>query len=126
MLAGDDASGAARWALEAGAAGAGSPIGRYAGVLALLVLGRDDEAAEAADALRGRDNFPRDVAEALASLAAGNGAAYAAAVEDVLRSFEARDEFLEDVPVADTALVLELLAARRGLASGLRPSERLP
>jgi hypothetical protein len=126
LLAGGDASDAARWALDAGAAGAGSPIGRYAAVLALLVLGRDAEAVDAVEALRGRDDFPREVAEAVASLAAGDGAAYAAAVEDVLRSFEARSEFLEDVPVADTALVLELLAARRGLASGLRPSGRLP
>ena len=44
LLAGDDASPAARWALDAGAADAESPIGRYAGTLALLVLG-DDTAA---------------------------------------------------------------------------------
>src|SRR5919197_5465763 len=44
LLAGDDASEAARWALDAGAADADSPIGRYAGTLALLVLGRDLEA----------------------------------------------------------------------------------
>src|SRR5947209_11561134 len=45
LLAGD-ADGAedeARWALEEGAAGAESPIGRYAACLALLVLGRDAE-----------------------------------------------------------------------------------
>jgi len=36
LLAGDDASDAARWALDAGAATAESPIGRYAGTLALL------------------------------------------------------------------------------------------
>jgi hypothetical protein len=44
----------------------------------------------------------------------------------VLRSFETREEFLEDTAVADTALALERLAAARGIASGLRPSERLP
>jgi hypothetical protein len=126
LVAGDDASAAAGWALEAGAAGAASPIGRYAAALALLVLGRDDEARAVAQTLRGRDDFPRDVAEALAALAAGNGIAYAAAVEDVLRSFETRDEFLEDVAVADTALALERLAAQRGLATGLRRSDRLP
>src|SRR5205814_342806 len=42
LLVGDDASAAADWALEAGAADAESPIGRYAGALALLVLGEDD------------------------------------------------------------------------------------
>src|SRR5216117_4034487 len=52
LIAGDDASGAARWALDAGAADAESPIGRYAGVLALLVLGRDEEAAALTETLR--------------------------------------------------------------------------
>src|ERR1700758_5419260 len=44
LLAGDDASDAARWALDAGAAKSGSPIGRYAAALAYLVLGQDVEA----------------------------------------------------------------------------------
>lgn len=126
LLAGDDAADAARWALDAGAAAAGSPIGRYAATLALLVLARDREARQPAETLRGRDDFPRDVADALAALAAGDGETYAAAVEDVLVSFEQRDAFLEDVAVADTALVLEALAAPRGLATGLRDSPRLP
>jgi hypothetical protein len=126
LLAGDDASEPARFALEAGAADVESPIGRYAAALALLVLGRDAEARAAATSLRGRDDFPPAVAESVTALAAGDAEGYAAAVEDVQRSFETRAEFLEDVPVADTALVLERLAAPRGLASGLRPSERLP
>jgi hypothetical protein len=41
LIAGDDASEAARWAIEAGAVDAESPIGLYAGALALLVLGED-------------------------------------------------------------------------------------
>jgi len=126
LLAGDDAAEAAGWALEAGAAEAGSPIGRYAGTLALLVLGRDAEAGPLAATLERRDDFPPDVAAALAALAGGDGAAYAAAVAAVLRSFEARDEFLEDVAVADTVMVLQRLAAERGLAVELPPSVRLP
>jgi hypothetical protein len=126
LLAGDDASHAARWALDAGAADAPSPIGRYAAALALLVLGRDDEAGMLAAGLTGREDFPAAVAASLAALAARDRGAFAAAVEDVLRSFELRDAFLEDVPVADTALVLERLAAEREIASGLRPSGRLP
>jgi len=43
-----------------------------------------------------------------------------------LRSFEARDEFLEGVAVADTVLVLQRLAAERGLAVVLPVSVRLP
>jgi hypothetical protein len=126
ILAGDDASGAAGWALGAGAADAESPIGRYAATLALLVLGRDGEAATVAATLDGRDEFPADVAASLVALAAADGPGFAAAIEDVLRSFEKREGFLEDVPVADTVLVLERLAVERGIGSGLRPSPRLP
>ncbi len=114
LLAGENAGDAARWALDAGAAEAESPIGRYAGTLALLVLGRDEEAAQVAAALTG--DFPQDVAAALQALAAGDGVAFAPAVEAVRRSFDERDAFLEDVPVADTALVLDVLATARGIA----------
>jgi len=113
LLAGDDATEAARWALEAGAEQAESPIGRYAATLALLVLGRDGDAAALAATLG--DGFPEDVAAALAALAAHDADAYAAAARRVLRSFETRDAFLEDLPVADTALVLDRLARERGL-----------
>ena len=65
LLAGDDASDAARWALDLGGAGAESPIGRYAATLALIVLHRDAEARVLAETLVGRDDFPRDVADAL-------------------------------------------------------------
>ena len=111
LIAGDDASEAARWALDAGAAEAESPIGRYAGVLALLVLGRDEEAREVVATLG--DAFPSDVADALAALAASDAAAYSTAVASVRRSFEERDSFLEEMPVPDTALALDVLASRR-------------
>jgi hypothetical protein len=52
-------------------------------------------------------------------LAAGDRAGYILAVESVLESFETRDEYLEDVPVADTVLALEVLAERRGLNADL-------
>jgi hypothetical protein len=122
LLAGDRGAAAeeARWALETGAAGAESPIGRYAACLALLVLGRDGEARRHADALRTDGRFPEPVASTLAMLAAGTDAVgYVEAVEAVLESFETRAEFLEDVPVADTVLVLQALAEPRGLAAGL-------
>ena len=126
LLAGDDASGAARWALEAGAEGAESPIGRYAAALALLVLGEDIEALAPAALLRDRDDFPQAVAHALAAVAAGDGERYRAAVESVLESFEQRTDFLEDVPVADTVLVLQVLAAQRAMSVDLPASPRLP
>lgn len=114
LIAGEDGVEAAEWALGAGAAEAESPIGRYAGTLALLVLGRDEEAAMLGATFG--DGFPPAVGAALRALAAGDAGAYAAAVADVRRSFEERDAFLEDIPVADTALVLDALAVRRGLA----------
>jgi hypothetical protein len=128
ILAGDwdGAAAAARWALDAGAAAAGSPIGRYAAALASLVLGDFAAGRVHADAVRGRDDFPRDVGDALAFIAAGDLVGYAVAVDAVLDSFATRDEYLEDVPAADTVIVLQALAARRGLdvplASPLLPS----
>jgi hypothetical protein len=40
-------------------------------------------------------------------------------VEAVLASFEQRNAYLEDVAVADTVIVLQLFAARRGMAAEL-------
>ena len=68
-----------------------------------------------ADAIRIRDDFPADVGDALAYLAAQDVVGYTEAVESVLESFEAREEYLEDMPVADTVLVLQALARRRGI-----------
>ena len=123
VLAGDweGAEADARWALEQEPAAAASPIGRYAAVLALLVLGEDEAASPLAGGLQGEDEqgFPRPVADALAALAAGDRAAYEEAAHAVLVSFEERDAYLEDVPVADTVAVLEALADRRGVAAGL-------
>src|SRR5579859_5509693 len=68
LLAGDEAGAEddARWTLSAGAAASDSPIGRYAACLALLVLGDDAAAGELAPTLVGREDFPDDVARALA------------------------------------------------------------
>src|SRR5579862_1063292 len=69
LLAGDDASEAARWALDAGAAESASPVGRYAAALAFLVLGRDVDERMVAETIVGRDDFPRDVADAVLMVA---------------------------------------------------------
>jgi hypothetical protein len=121
LLAGDrdGAEDAARWALEAGAGEGESSIGRYAATLAHLVLGQDEEARMIAATIRERDDFPRDVADALATLAAGDRPGYILAVESVVESFEQRDEYLEDVAVADTVMVLQTLAAARKLDAEL-------
>jgi hypothetical protein len=121
ILAGnwDGAEGDAEWTLEQGAAESESPIGRYAATLALLVLDRGEEARVLADGLRTHDDFPSAVGDALAMLAAEDPVGYLEAVEAVLESFETRDEYLEDLPVADTVLVLQALARRRGMAAEL-------
>jgi hypothetical protein len=113
LIAGDDAEEAARWALDAGAPQRESSIGRYAGTLALLVLGRDEEAGALTATLG--EGFPSDVAAALAALAAHDADAYRVAATAVRRSFKTREAFLEDMPVADTYLALEALAERRRL-----------
>ena len=106
----------AQWALEAGAALSEGPIARYAAVLGSLVLGRDADAARLAATLLGRDDFPGAVADSVAALAAGDSPGYETAIRALVADFEARDEFLEDTPVADTVLALQVLARERGVA----------
>jgi hypothetical protein len=128
LLAGDEhiVEDLARWTLELGANNAASPIGRYAAVLALLAMRELGDAAPAAEALRRCDDFPHDVADALAAIAVGDEAALRPAVDSVVRSFETRQEHLEDVAVADTALVLQALARCSGLTCELPASPVLP
>src|SRR5262245_49147677 len=116
----------AHWTLELGTATVDSPIGRYAATLALLALGRWPEARHVAETLRGREDFPADVADALAAVAAADVVGYAVAVESVADSFLTREAQLEDVAVADTALVLQELARRRGIEHTLPPAAVLP
>jgi hypothetical protein len=127
-IAGDwrAAEDAAAWTLSLRSVDAASPIGRYSGALALLVLRRNEDAQTVAATLRARDDFPHDVAEALAAIANGDAATAEHATDRVLTSFEERDAYLEDVPIADTALVLHRLGARRGFDAPLRASPLLP
>jgi hypothetical protein len=89
------------------------------------VLDRRPEARVLADDLRTHDGFPTDVADALAFIAADDVVGYELAAESVLESFDTRDEYLEGVPVADTVLVLQALAERRGFSADLE-SDLLP
>jgi hypothetical protein len=120
LLAGDRVGAAddARWALATGTAESSSPIGRYAGALAQLVLELDQEATVTAGSLQREapDAFPAPVADALAALAARDSSGYGVAIRGVLSSFEEREAYLEDAAVADTVLVLQALAKPRVLA----------
>jgi hypothetical protein len=101
------------WALDAGAAEAESPIGRYAAALAQLVLGEDDVAAALTETLVDDAAIPPGVTASLAALAARDAPAYEAAIRALVADFEEREAYLEDTPVADTVLALQALAAER-------------
>ena len=122
LIAGDLDGGRtdARWALEAGASASESPIGRYAGALAELVLGEDAAAAAIVPTLADAESIPAAVTASLRALAAGDAAGYVIAISDLVTDFEERDAFLEDVPVADTVLAFQALAAERGIVVELR------
>ncbi len=130
VLAGDARADAAYARAQLGAPGdpppaspGDSPTASYAVAIAALVEGDDETARTAASAMRaGSPAFVR-AADAVEALAAGDAAAYRAAVAAIVADFEARDEHLTGVPIADTALMLERLAATRGLAC--RPSSPL-
>lgn len=121
LIAGDleGARGDAHWALDADAAESESPIGRYAAALAHLVLGEDEAAARLGATLGGAESIPPAVTDAITALAARNERAYVSAIEALVVDFEARDEFLEDVPVADTVLAFQALADVRRMSVSL-------
>jgi hypothetical protein len=115
LLLGDGAEPIARQALrEVGEAD--TPASAYLRALAQVTLG---ERPDVATMLAGGDSFARTGC-ALAALADGDGPAYAAALDEIVADFAARDQHLSGVAIADTALVLERLAEPRGIA--VRPT----
>jgi uncharacterized protein len=94
-----------------------SPPAFWALALAALADGDDATALRAAEGMRaGSEAFGR-AADGVAALASGDREAYGRAVRAIVADFEARDEHLTGVPIADTALVLERVAERRRLAA---------
>jgi hypothetical protein len=104
---------------ELGERDANSPAAAYARALAALIL-KDGEAADRwSEQMRsGGEAFVR-AAAAISALAHGDVAAYRAAIEQIVHDFEARAEHLTGVAIADTALMLQQLAARWGLEADL-------
>ncbi len=116
-----DAAGFARRAIADSEADlAQSPTAAYASAIAALVVGADDDARAAAAHLRSGTEAHQRTADAIDALIDGDRAAYAAALEAIVRDFEGRLDHLTGVPIADTALMLEVLAAPRGLAARLQ------
>ena len=97
-----------------------SPPSWWALALAALAAGDDGaaaRAARAAEGMRGGSEAFGRAADAVAALARGDRDGYAAALAAIVADFEGRENHLTGVPIADTALVLERLAERRGLAA---------
>jgi hypothetical protein len=120
LLAGGDAFAEASYARSSLAdADTGSETANYARAIAALIAGDDEDALVFAERMcESRDAFAR-TGEAISGLAAHDEPRSAAALEVIVRDFERRTEHLTGVAIADTALMLEVLAARRGMATGL-------
>lgn len=120
VLAGaGDAEAASYARAELAAADPDSVTAAYARALAALILGDDPEARAGAETMRaGGEAFQR-TAEAIAALAAGDARRYESALDAIVRDFEARTEHLTGVAIADTALVLATLGARRGIVAAV-------
>jgi len=97
----------------------GSPVAAYVLAVAAVIVGDDEQVAELATVMEPRGGAFERTATALRALAAHDAQAYEAAVAAIEADFSARDEHLTGVAIADTAVMLELIARERGLAAGL-------
>ena len=100
-----------------------SPAAAYAVAIAALARGDDEAAARAVSPMLDASPAFARAGAAIAALAARDAAGYAAQVRAIVEDFEGRENHLTGVPIADTALMLERLAAPRGLAA--RPRSAL-
>jgi hypothetical protein len=118
VLAGQAGPAAAevRAALDGDEDAEGSPVASYVLAVAALIAGDDDEVAIRAERMEPRGAAFERTASALRALAAGDDVAYANALAAIAMDFAARSDHLTGVPIADTAVMLELLAAQRGMA----------
>ena len=108
-----------RAALDGDPDAATSPVASYVLAVAALVAGDDEAVAPLAEVMEPRGGAFERTATALRMLAAGDGDAYAHAIAAIEADFAAREEHLTGVAIADTAVMLELIAAERGLAAKL-------
>jgi len=113
------AAGEVREALDGDADAAGSPVASYVLAVAALILGDDAAVEPLAGVMDPRGGAFERTANALRALAAGDGPAYAEAVAAIEADFAEREEHLTGVAIADTAVMLELIAAERGLGADL-------
>lgn len=119
VIAGDplDAVGYVRSAL---ADAPETPTAGYATAIAALVAGDRVAARRGAELMAAGDERFGRAATAITALVDGDPDAYAAACRAIVVDFEARAEHLTGVAIADTAVMLEAIAADHGMAC--RPS----
>jgi hypothetical protein len=96
-----------------------SPTAAYAQAIAALRLGHDTKAAEWAGMMMDASPAFARAATGIIALATGDASAYRLAVAEIVDDFSVREAHLTGVPIADTALMLEALAAPRGLRLGI-------
>lgn len=101
----------------------GSPVAAYVRAVAAVVIGDDAAVPDLTATMDTRGEAFARTATALRALAAGDAEAYAAALAEIEADFAARDEHLTGVAIADTAVMLELLADARAIA--VRPDSPL-
>ena len=101
----------------------GSPVASYVRAVAAVILEDDDAVPALAARMEPRGEAFERTAAALRALAARDAGAYAAALTAIEADFAARSDHLTGVAIADTAVMLELIAGERGMA--VKPSSPL-
>ena len=114
-----DAATEVRGALEGDADAGGSPVASYALAVAAIVLHDTDAVTAHADVMDGGSGAFQRTARALRALADADASEYGEAIAAIEADFAAREEHLTGIEIADTAVMLELLAEERGLAAHL-------
>jgi hypothetical protein len=94
---------------------ADSPVAAYALAISALVASDDATARRLAQRLRTASDAFRRAGEGIAAIADRDPQRTGEAIAAIAADFEARDEHLTGVRIADTALMLRELAAARGL-----------
>jgi hypothetical protein len=97
-----------------------SPTAAYALAVAALIDGDDEVAGIWVARMRGGSEPLERTADAIGALAAGDAAEYERAIAAIVGDFEQREQHLTGVAIADTALMLEQLAAPRGITTAVR------
>ena len=112
-----------RAALDGDADAEGSPVASYVLAVAAVIVGDDAEVAVRAARMEPRGGAFERTAIALRAIADGDAETYAAMLAAIEADFAARTDHLTGVAIADTAVMLELLASQRGMA--VNPSSPL-